>query len=519
MHTELVAPAISASVQSLLQIPIATSGNVHTHISPLDERAICSLPLSDTADVEKAFAQARAAQQSWSRVPLRERISILRKFHDLLLDRQSEILDLVQWENGKSRANALDEILDVCQTVRYYTHQAPKLLKPKRRRGAFPLVTVVREVQHPHGVIGVISPWNYPFTLAVSDFIPALLVGNTVVLKADLQTTLTALWAVSLLREAGLPSDVVTVVVGEGADLGPDITRLADYVMFTGSTRAGKIVAQQAAARLVGSSMELGGKNSLIIGPHVKLSDAVEIAARGAFANSGQLCIGTERICVHASIAEEFLTAFSERVSKLTVGSHIGWGADMGVITHARQLETTERHIRNAVEQGARVLVGGVRLPEIGPRAFAPTVLVDVPESAEVCHSETFGPVCSVYVWHNDFDLVEFVNNTEYGLSAGIVSRDIAWAQNIATQLRVGTVNINEAFGSAYASIDAPMGGMGNSGIGRRHGAGGLLKFAEPQTIARQRWMKLHPQWGMDDAGWARFTTFAMRLMKSLGIK
>ena len=502
-------------------VPFATTNpqRTHAHRSPLDGELITQLPLSDAHSVEQAFAKARAAQPGWAARSVSERTHIIARFHDLVLDRQAEILDLIQWENGKSRGNAMDEVLDVCLTSRYYVATSAKLLRPKRRRGAFPVVTKTLEVRHPHGVVGFISPWNYPFTLAISDFLPALIAGNTVVLRPDLQTTLTALWGAALLHKAGLPEGVLNVVVGEGADLGPLIVEQADYVMFTGSTRVGRIVATQAATRLIGSSMELGGKNSLIIAPDADLATAVEVAARGAFANSGQLCIGTERIVVHSSMYDRFVDAFATAVAALKVSSSIGWGSDVGTLTHARQLETTERHIADAVAKGARVLVGGHRLPEVGPQAFAPTVLLDVTEAAEVCGTETFGPVCSVYRYETDDELVAFVNNTDYGLSAGIVSRNIAWAQSIARRLKVGTVNINEAFGSAYASIDAPMGGMGQSGVGRRHGSDGLLKYTEPQTIAQQRWMKLTPQWGMNDESWASFTSRAMRLLKSLGLK
>lgn len=520
MTSELKRPAQADHFIEWL-VPFGTTNPqlTHAHRSPLDGELITHLPLSDAPAVARAFDTARAAQPMWAAKSVAERSLIISRFHDLVLDRQSEVLDLIQWENGKARGNAMDEVLDVCLTARYYTATSKKLLKPKRRRGAFPVVTKTLEVRHPHGVVGFISPWNYPFTLAISDFLPALIAGNTVVLRPDLQTTLSALWGVALLHKAGLPDGVVNVVIGEGADLGPLIVEQADYVMFTGSTRVGRVVAAQAATRLIGSSMELGGKNSLVVAADADIATAVEIAARGAFANSGQLCIGTERIVVHSSLYDRFVDAFGAAVAQLKVSSSIGWGSDVGALTHARQLETTERHISDAVSKGARILVGGHRLPEVGPQAFAPTVLLDVSDQAEVCGTETFGPVCSVYRYSSDEELVAFVNNTEYGLSAGIVSRDISWARAIARRLKVGTVNINEAFGSAYASIDAPMGGMGQSGVGRRHGAEGLLKYTEPQTIAQQRWMKLTPQWGMNDEAWARFTSTAMRLLKSLGLK
>jgi succinate-semialdehyde dehydrogenase/glutarate-semialdehyde dehydrogenase len=506
-------------VARLLPLVIASSGATASVMSPLDGQQVCAMPISNEQDVDHAFRQARSAFAAWSKTSLSERIAIIDRFHDLVLDNAETLLDIAQWENGKTRGNAADEMIDIALTCRYYARTARKSLKPQRRRGAFPLATVTHEHHLPLGVIGVISPWNYPLTLAVSDFIPALLAGNTVVTKPDLQTPLCALVLIDLLHQAGLPRNVVQVVMGEGADVGPLVTDRADFVMFTGSTRVGREVARRAGERLIDSSMELGGKNSLIVGRNVNLDNAVATAVRGAFANSGQLCIGTERIVVHVDLYEAFMEKFRSAVSAMKVGSEIGWGADMGTLINERQIATTERHIADAVSRGAVLEVGGHRLPEVGPFAFAPTVLSNVPADAEVCSNETFGPVCSVYTWRADEDLVAFVNNTEYGLSAGIVSRDIGWANQIANQLKVGGVNINEAFGSAYASIDAPMGGMGQSGLGRRHGLHGILKYTAAQTVARQRFMKLTPQWNLDDRGWAAFAMRAIRILKVLRFK
>ncbi len=502
-------------------LPLVSSSNEKTEVvfSPLDGAEICRIPVSSPKDITNSFSTARNAFSNWSETNLSTRIRYISKFHDLLLKHTDEILDIVQWENGKTRASGNDEILDIVQTCRYYINTAKKFLGTKSRRGAFPIVTVVEEVHHPLGVVGVISPWNYPLTLAVSDFIPALIAGNTVVIKPDLQTPLSALVLIDLLFKAGVPREVIQVVIGDGAEVGPQLVEQADFVMFTGSTRVGREVAKLAGARLIPASMELGGKNSLIIDKDVEIKTAVEIAVRGAFANSGQLCIGTERIVIHERIYDKFLLAFCEEVSKMKIGSEIGWGFDMGTLINQRQIETTEIHIKDALSKGAKIEVGGKRRDDIGPFVFEPTVLTGVVGDATICHNETFGPVCSVYKWKSDEDLVTFVNNTDYGLSAGIVSNNIMWAEKIARRLHVGAVNINEAFASAYVSIDAPMGGMKQSGLGRRHGATGILKYTESQTIARQRWMKLGPQWNMDDKGWAKFANFSVKLLKAMRIK
>jgi succinate-semialdehyde dehydrogenase/glutarate-semialdehyde dehydrogenase len=509
-------PQNAASLlERLLPLATASAGSADL-ISPLNGEVIAKVPISSETDIENAFAQARSTYASWSKVSLAERVGIIQRFHDLVLNHQAEVLDIIQWENGKARSNALDEVLDVALTCRYYARVAKKLLKPARKRGAFPIVTKTWHVKHPIGVIGVISPWNYPFTLSVSDYIPAILAGNTIVIKPDLQTPLTALWGLELLMKAGLPKGVINIVLGDGAAVGPEIVARADYIMFTGSTRVGRTVASDAGKRLIGASMELGGKNSLIIDKNCNLDFAVEIAVRGAFANSGQLCIGTERILVHEDINDTFTHRFVEAVGSLKVGNEIGWDSDIGPLINAKQVETAISHIQDALANGASVLVGGTALPEISPFAFSPTVLTDVPEHALVCKTETFAPVCAIYAWKTEEELISRVNDTDYGLNAGIVSSNIGWARELASKIRTGTVNINEAFGSAYASIDAPMGGMGQSGVGRRHGAEGLLKYTESQTVSVQRWVKLTAQWGMSGEQWARFTTRILKILKAL---
>lgn len=512
------APAEPAALLArLLPLVSGGAGPREPLTSPLTGELICELPTADPTDFATAVETARAAQAEWAAVPVAERSAVLRRFHARVLAGQAEILDIIQWENGKARANALDEQLDVALTAAYYARRAARLLRPRRRQGAFPIVTKTHELRLPHGVVGVISPWNYPFTLAISDALPALLAGNAVLLKPDLQTPLSALWGLEQLRAAGLPAGVFQILLGDGAEIGGQLVAACDYIMFTGSSRIGRQVAAQSAGRLIGASMELGGKNTLIVGRDVDLDFAAEQAARGAFANAGQLCIGTERIAVPAELHDEFVERFARAVAALKVGNHIGWGSDMGTLINQRQLETTERHVADALHHGAQLLAGGHRLPEFGPLAYAPTVLLDVPAHAEVCANETFGPVCSVYQWRTEDELVAFVNNTDYGLNAAIITRDTRWARRLAPRLRAGTVNINEPFGAAYASIDAPMGGMGASGLGRRHGTDGLLKYTEPQTVSEQRWMRLGPQAGMTEAQWAAFATTALRWMRRFG--
>ncbi|MYQ44389.1 aldehyde dehydrogenase family protein, partial [Streptomyces sp. SID4985] len=258
------ADVVTPELVAQLTKGVTGSGRTANH-SPFTGEKLADLPESTPEDVLKAFQAARAAQAVWERVPVRERAAVLLRFHDLLLERQSEVLDLVQLETGKARLHAHEEVQAVAVAARHYGRRAPAYLRPKRHTGAVPVLTKVTELRQPRGVVGQIAPWNYPLELSVGDALPAFVTGNAVVMKPDTETCLTALWARDLLIEAGLPAEVFQVVLGEGPVVGPELVRHADYVSFTGSTRTGREVAQGAAARLVGVSLELGGKNAMLV--------------------------------------------------------------------------------------------------------------------------------------------------------------------------------------------------------------------------------------------------------------
>jgi succinate-semialdehyde dehydrogenase/glutarate-semialdehyde dehydrogenase len=494
---------------------VTGSGRTANH-TPFTGEKLADLPESTPEDVEKAFDAARRAQSVWAKTPVRQRAGVLLRFHDLLLERQAEVLDLIQLETGKARLHAHEEVQAVAVAARHYGRKAPAYLRPKRHTGAVPTLTKVTELRHPRGVVGQIVPWNYPLELSVGDALPAVVAGNALVMKPDTETCLTALWARDLLIEAGLPAEVLQVVLGEGPVVGPEIVKHADYVSFTGSTRTGREVAQGAAARLIGASLELGGKNAMLVLEDADIEKAAAGAVRACFSSAGQLCVSIERLYVHESIADAFVERFAARTKAMRLGTSLAYGADMGSLAGEGQLETVTRHVDEAVAKGAKLVAGGVARPDIGPYFFEPTILDGVTEPMSVCTEETFGPVVSLYRFRTEDEAIEQANSTPYGLNSSVWTKDGRRGGEVAARLRTGTVNVNEGYASAYGSVQSPMGGMKDSGLGRRHGSEGILKYTEAQTVAQQRLLPMAPSLGMDDEKYAQFMSRSLRLMKAV---
>ncbi|MFC9468532.1 succinic semialdehyde dehydrogenase [Streptomyces coelicoflavus] len=509
------ADVVTPELVAQLTKGVAGSGRTANH-TPFTGEKLADLPESTPEDVAGAFERARAAQAVWARVPVRQRAAVLLRFHDLVLARQAEVLDLIQLETGKARLHAHEEVQAVAVAARHYGRKAPAYLRPKRHTGAVPTLTKVTELRHPRGVVGQIAPWNYPLELSVGDALPAFVAGNAVVMKPDTETCLTALWARDLLVEAGLPAEVFQVVLGEGPVVGPEVVKHADYVSFTGSTRTGREVAQGAAARLVGVSLELGGKNAMLVLEDADIEKAAAGAVRACFSSAGQLCISIERLYVHESVADAFLDRFAARTRAMRLGTSLSYGADMGSLVGERQLETVTRHVADAVERGAELVAGGVARPDIGPYFYEPTILDGVVAPMTVCTEETFGPVVSVYRFTTEDEAVEHANSTPYGLNSSVWTKNARRGHEVAARMRTGTVNINEGYAPAYGSAQSPMGGMKDSGLGRRHGSEGILKYTEAQTVAHQRLLPMAPSLGMDDEKYAAFMSRSLRLMKTL---
>ncbi|GAA1354099.1 succinic semialdehyde dehydrogenase [Falsarthrobacter nasiphocae] len=447
---------------------------------------LAEYPRATRETVEGAARRARDAQARWAQTPVRERAALLGRLHKALRRDRDVILALTQAETGKSRIHAFDEFMHVLLVAEWCERNASAILRPERRRAAVPGLTSAELRRHPHGLVGHISPWNYPLSLAVSDALAPLVAGNAVLHKPDTQTALVALYVRRLAVECGLDPDLWVIVVGDGPVVGPCVVEASDAVSFTGSTPTGIDVARRAASRLLPVSLELGGKNGMIVAPGADYEAAAEAAVRGCFSSAGQLCVSIERIVLVGEAYEPFRDAFVRRTRAARLGAGYGDDYEIGTMTGPAQVERTESHVRDALERGARALTGGRRRPDLGPFAFEPTILEDVPDDARCRREETFGPVVALSRVSTVDEAVDAVNDTPYGLNASVWAATRREGRQIAGRLRSGSVNVNEAFAAAFSAVDSPMQGYGLSGVGGRHGREALEHMTWTQTIATQ---------------------------------
>ncbi|HJX00484.1 MAG TPA: aldehyde dehydrogenase family protein [Terriglobales bacterium] len=449
---------------------------------------VCSSPV----DVSNAVSRARSAQPAWEQTPLIKRLAALKQFQRLLSERKQQIARAITSESGKPYAEALlSEILVALDTTRFLLSESYGILRAtpvphgnlatKTKRGQL--------IREPHGVLGIISPWNYPFAIPASQSMAALVTGNTVVLKPSELTPLSALELSSLFRDAGFPENVFQLVLGDGSTGAALVESDIDKLIFTGSVATGKRIAQTAAARLLPVVLELGGKDPMMV-----LDDAdIEVASSGAvwaaFVNAGQTCLSVERCYVHRSIYEPFVSLCAKKAAQLRLGDGREPATDMGPLIHERQLQVVEQHVEDARSRGARILTGGKRMPSLGPNFYSPTVLADVTHEMLIMREETFGPVLPIMAFDSDDEAVRLANDSEYGLAASVWTSSRSRGERIARRINAGTVMVNDAV-SCYAISEAPHGGINASGIGRTHGKLGLdemvrVKYLDVDLLPR----------------------------------
>ncbi len=492
---------------------VASGSETADVIAPFTGEVLHRLPISSKRDVMDAAAAARVAQAAWLVAGPAHRRAVLLRAHDLLLQRRDGLLDILQTESGKTRGQAFEEIFQAVSTTRYAALWAEPTTRTRRRRSAIPLVIRTEVSYRPKGLIGVITPWNYPVSLSIMDVIPALATGNAVVQKADNQGALSILASRRAFIDAGVPEALWAVVAGPGDPVGDAVVDVSDYVCFTGSTPTGTRVGLRAMSKLHGASLELGGKNPMIVLDDVVPEKAAADAVYACFSSMGQLCVSIERIYVDRAVADAFTAEFARRVSALHQGPALDYTTDVGSLTSAAQLERVQAHVEDAVAKGATVLAGGKARPDLGPFFFEPTVLTGVTEAMDCYAGETFGPVVAIHVVDGQDQAIALSNASEFGLNASVFSGSRSRGRAVARQLDAGSVNVNEGYRATFSSVDAPMGGMKLSGLGRRNGVEGLLRFVEARTVAESTGILTLPRTGPE---FAKVTGLMVTLLKTL---
>jgi succinate-semialdehyde dehydrogenase/glutarate-semialdehyde dehydrogenase len=467
-------------------------------VNPATGEVLRELECASESEVQGAVARARAAQPAWAAIDVRKRVAVLREFQRRLVEKKSEIAEAITREAGKPVAEALTtEVLVVLDAAQFLIENAFRLLRDesllhgslatKLKRG--------RLVREPYGVVGIISPWNYPFSIPATETLAALVAGNAVVLKPSEFTSLVALDLQSLLHGAGVPPDVFQVLVGDGATGAAVVHSKIDKLVFTGSVATGKRIAAAAAERLLPVVLELGGKDPMLVLDDANVDVASSAAVWGAFMNAGQTCLSVERCYVHRSLYEPFLKACVEKTRKLIVTHGLDHNAEVGPLIHRRQLTLVEAHVEDAKTCGARVLTGGSRFPEMGANFYHPTVLADVTHAMRIMREETFGPVLPVMAFDSDEEAVRLANDSEFGLAASVFTRDNARGECLARQIHAGTVMVNDVV-SCFGISEAPHGGVKSSGVGRTHGRFGL------EEMVRLKYLDVDLMPGMKKVWW-----------------
>jgi len=463
-------------------------------VNPATGEVLREFDCASVADVRAAVDRARAAQLAWHELGIRQRLRIIGEFQRRLQTRKSEVTELISREAGKPVAEAITtEVLVALDAARFLIENAYRLLSDEKLQHGN-LATKLKRgrlVREPYGVIGIISPWNYPFSIPATEALAALVAGNAVVLKPSELTPLVALELASLLHAAGVPKDIFQVVVGDGATGAALIDSPIQKLIFTGSVATGKRIAVAAAARLLPVVLELGGKDPMIVLDDADVDVASSAAVWGAFVNAGQTCLSVERCYVHRRLHDAFVAACVEKTKKLKVGHGLDRDTDVGPLIHERQLKVVEEHVADAVAHGARVLTGGARFPEMGENFYRPSVLTGVTGDMHIVREETFGPVLPIAAFDSDDEAVRLANDSEFGLAASVWTRDRARGERLARRIEAGTVMINDAV-SCFGISEAPHGGVKASGLGRTNGRLGLEEMVRIKHVDTDLvpWMK-----------------------------
>ena len=457
--------------------------------SPVTLEPAAELVCANGEDVAAAIARARAAQPAWAATSMKARAAIVEWALGIVLEMQDEIIDTVVAETGKARTDAMSmEIFAVADSLCYYAKNAGRFLAPRKRRvhGLIGLMKQLRIVYKPLGVIGLITPWNGPFVLLMNQATQAILAGNTVVAKGSEVAPFSAYLAQTIFTRAGLPEGVLQVLLGDGETGAAIVRGGVDKVSFTGSVTTGRKVAQECASRLIPCTLELGGKDAMIVCADADLERAVDGAWLGSCMNSGHYCCGTERIYVVEQVYDEFLQRVLEQGKHLRQGQHHGWDEDIGAIFWDRQLAIIEAQVEDARAKGASILMGGRRNPELAGLYYEPTVITGVDNRMDIMREETFGPILCIQKVASEEEALALANDSEFGLNGNVWTRDKDKGYHLAAAIDTGSCSVND-MAMSYGIPAAPFGGRKQSGLGQVNGKKGLRGYCHEMPIVIDR--------------------------------
>ena len=455
--------------------------------NPATLEKVAELPAARSNDVAMAVTRARKAQQTWAKTTFAERARLFYKLRDLLLDESDRLADIMTAETGRPRAEVYgNELFYLCDAIGSWAKKSAHYLREKTIKPQFPLLKAkkVVSIYEPRGVIGIISPWNFPLTMTLGEAIPALMAGNAVVIKPSELTPLSAIFGADAVAKTGFPENLLQVVIG-GAETGEALVDSVDMVAFTGSVEVGKRVMKRAADRLVPVALELGGKDPMLVLEDADIDRAVGACVWGALMNCGQACTSVERVYVESGVYDRFLEKLVARVRAIRQGRSED-DVDIGCFTSEEQLHKVAAQVEQAIGQGAKALTGARRNVNLPGYYYEPTVLVDVDHHMKIASEETFGPVIPVIRVKDYEEALRLANDSRYGLGSSIFSRDKQKAWRLAQNLQTGSVCINDSLIN-FIVPEAPMGGYKESGFGYRHGAEGIRKFCHQKTIVIDR--------------------------------